>query len=415
VVVTAHHIASYVALVGSTAPDGRERRSDATTTVQAVSAARPLPARGSPLRRERRLVTYERDVAQMTTNASSAPQRAARVTPAHDMRAIVQRRYGAPQRVLRLEGVESPVVGEDDVLVRVRATSVNTPDLIVVTGVPYVLRLKTGLRRPTTAIRGSDVAGVVAAVGGNVSDLRAGDEVFGSVWDNRPVQRSGTFAEFTVVPRSQLARKPAGLGFEEAASSVMVGITALLAIRDVAGVAPGMRVLVNGASGGVGTMAVQIARSLGAEVTGVCSARNVELVRSLGADHVIDYTRADYADTDQRYDVILDNVMSHAPSVTSRLLTPTGIFLPNSVGTTGGIFGGLPRAARAALLGRRGSLRVGLVTCVPSSSNLAALADLLVSKAVKVMIDRTYPLSEAGQAVAHVLTHHARGKVAINV
>ena len=181
--------------------------------------------------------------------------------------------------------------GDDDVLIRVRATSVNTPDLVAVTGLPRVLRLTLGLRGPSTRMRGSDVAGVVAAVGSHVTDLQTGDEVFGSVWDNKASQAVGTFAEFTVAPAAQVLAKPASVSFEDAAASVMSGLTALRAIRDVANVTAGCRVLINGASGGVGTFAVQIAKTLGAEVTGVCSASNVELVSSLGADHVIDYTQ----------------------------------------------------------------------------------------------------------------------------
>ena len=168
---------------------------------------------------------------------------------------------------------------------------------------PYVLRLKSGLRRPSHPVRGSDVAGVVEAVGPDVTDLRPGDEVLGSLWDSTIGSRAGTFAQYTVVPSSQLVAKPAGLSFAEAAASVMTGLTALTAMRDAGQVGPGTRVLINGASGGVGTMAVQIAKSLGAEVTGVCSTRNVELVHSLGADHVIDYTKEDFTHSQLRYDV----------------------------------------------------------------------------------------------------------------
>ena len=331
------------------------------------------------------------------------------------MQAVVQGKYGAPQQVLKTAIVDRPKAGEGDVLVRVAATSVNTPDLIAVTGVPKILRVKTGLRRPGTAIRGSDVAGVIEAVGRSVTDLRVGDEVFGSVWDSEPVQRYGTFAQFGVVPASQVVVKPAGVTFAEAAASVMSGVTALNAIRDVGKVTRGTRVLVNGASGGVGTMAVQIASALGGEVTGVCSSRNVELVRSLGADHVIDYTTSDYTQSSDRFDVILDNVMNHPPAVTARVLAPGGVFIPNSVGTSGGLFGGLPRAARAAMLGRRGVTRVGVATCVVNHDNLAALAALLQSREVKVVIDQTYPLADAASAVAHMLGHHTRGKVAITV
>jgi NADPH:quinone reductase-like Zn-dependent oxidoreductase len=329
------------------------------------------------------------------------------------MNAIVQESYGAPERVLRLEEVDRPPVSDDDVLIRVRATSVNTPDWITVTGVPHILRLRSGLQRPREPVRGSDVAGVVEALGTNVTDLRTGDEVFGSSWTGA-LATQGTFAEFTAVPASQLIKKPAGLTFEEAAASVMSGLTALIAIREVGKVGSGTRVLINGASGGVGTFAVQIARALGAQVTGVSSARNLELLRSLGADHVIDYTKEDFTRDERRYDVILDNVMNHSPSKTARVLTPTGIFIPNSVGNTGGLFAGLPRMARAAVMGR-GSTNVQLVTLVVNHEHLDSLAALLESGEVNVVIDKVYPLSEAAKAVAHMLGHHAIGKVAIAV
>lgn len=329
------------------------------------------------------------------------------------MKAIVQDGYGTPEQVLELLEVDRPAVGDDDVLIRVRATSVNTPDWIAVTGTPYILRLKSGLRKPSTPVRGTDVAGVVEAVGTNVTDLQPGAEVFGSLWDST-VSTSGAFAEYAVAPASQLINKPAGLTFEEAAASVMSGLTALIAIRDVGRVGPGTRVLINGASGGVGTFAVQIAKALGAEVTGVCSTANLELVRSLGADQVIDYTQEDFTRGQQRYNLILDNVMNHPPTATARALTPTGMLIPNSIGNTGGFFAGLPRMARATLIGR-GSTDVQFATCVVNRENLDALATLLASGGVKVVIDRTYALSDAADAVAHMLGHHARGKVVIAV
>jgi NADPH:quinone reductase-like Zn-dependent oxidoreductase len=330
------------------------------------------------------------------------------------MKAIVQAGYGAPEQVLKLEEVDLPSVGDDDVLTRVRATSVNTPDWITVTGVPYILRLKSGLRGPSAPVRGTDVAGVVEAVGRNVTDLQPGDEVFGSLWDDT-LTTSGTFAEFAVAPASQLIKKPVGLTFEEAGASAMSGLAALIAMRDVGQVGPGTTVLINGASGGVGTFAVQIAKALGAEVTGVCSTGNLELVRSLGVDHVIDYTEEDFTRSEQRYDVILDNVINHPPSATAQVLTPTGMLIPNSVGNTGGFFAGLPRMARAALLGR-GSTDVRTVSgWLPDRDNLAALAALLESGEVNMVIDKTYPLSEAADAVAHMLGHHATGKVVIAV
>jgi NADPH:quinone reductase-like Zn-dependent oxidoreductase len=329
------------------------------------------------------------------------------------MNAIVQVGYGPPERVLSMRAVDRPPIGDEDVLVRVRATSVNTPDWIAVTGVPYILRLQSGLRRPKTGVRGTDVAGVVEAVGTKVTDLEPGDEVFGSAWADRSAT-SGTFAEFTVVPASQLVAKPANVTFEEAAASVMSGITALIAMRDVGKVATGSHVLINGASGGVGTLAVQIAKALGAEVTGVSSTKNLEFVRSLGADHVIDYTREDFTLGQTRYDVIFDNVMNHPPSITSKVLTPTGMLIPNSIGNSGGLMAGLLRGLRAALLGR-GNTNVQFVKCEVNREHLNALATLLRSGEVKVSIDKTYPLSEAADAVAHMLGHHARGKVAITV
>jgi NADPH:quinone reductase-like Zn-dependent oxidoreductase len=193
----------------------------------------------------------------------------------------------------------------------------------------------------------------------------------------------------------------------------MSGLTALSAMRDVGRVGQGTRVLINGASGGVGTFAVQVANALGAEVTGVCSTRNLELVRSLGADHVIDHTEQDFTRGEQRYDVILDNVLNHPPSATARVLAPSGTFIPNSIGNTGGMFAGLPRMVRAKLMGR--STAVKFVTCVVNRENLSSLAALLGSGDVRVVIDQTYPLAGAPAAVAHMLGHHARGKLAITV
>lgn len=331
-------------------------------------------------------------------------------TDSPTMRAIVQDSYGAPERVLRLDRTATPSPGADDVLVRVRATSVNTPDWATVAGIPYAFRLRSGLRRPTHPVRGSDVAGTVEAVGARVTDLQPGDEVLGSLWGGT----IGSFADYTVVPASHLVRKPAGLGFEEAAASVMTGLAALIAMRDVGQVHAGTRVLVNGASGGVGTMAVQIAKSLGAEVTGVCSGRNVELVRSLGADHVIDYTEQDFTRSTQRYDVILDNVLNHSPKAVARLLAPHGVLIPNSIGNTGGLLAGLPRLARATLMGK-GATNVRFTTLTVNRENLGALVRLLETGEVRVVIDRTYPFDKAASAVAHVLEHHASGKVAITM
>jgi NADPH:quinone reductase-like Zn-dependent oxidoreductase len=328
---------------------------------------------------------------------------------ADSMQAIIQDGYGEPERVLRLGEIRVPAVGPDDVLVRTRATSVNTPDWATVTGEPYILRLSAGLRRPRRPVRGSDLAGVVEAVGERVTGLVPGDEVFGST-----TTRAGTFAEYAVAPAAQLARKPAGLGFPDAAASVMTGLTALIAMRDVAAVAAGTRVLINGASGGVGTMAVQVAKMLGAQVTGVCGPGSVELVRSLGADHVIDYTAEDLTRSRRRFDVVLDNVLNHPPKATGRLLAPNGMLIPNSLGNTGGLLAGLPRTARAVVMGW-GATTVRLVSPTYSREHLDALRELLERGEVRVVIDKTYPLDQAASAVTHVLGHHAKGKVAITV
>jgi NADPH:quinone reductase-like Zn-dependent oxidoreductase len=330
------------------------------------------------------------------------------------MQAILQHGYGNPRDVLRLGQAQCPAPGAGDVLIRVRATSVNTPDWLTVAGVPSVLRLGAGLRRPRLPVRGSDVAGVVEAVGADVTDLRPGDEVFGSLWGSTGRTQAGSFAEYTVAPGSQVARKPAGLSFTDSAAAVMSGLTALIAMRDVGRVGEGSRVLVNGASGGVGTMAVQVAASAGAEVTGVCGTRNVELVRSLGAARVIDYTADDYTRDEQRYDVILDNVLNRPPSVTARLLAPRGVLIPNSIGNSGGLLAGLPRIARAMILGV-GPTTVKTVALTVNRDNLGALASLLESGAVRVVIDKVYSLDAAAAAVSHMLGHHARGQVAITV
>jgi len=238
--------------------------------------------------------------------------------------------------------------------------------------------------------------------------------VLGSLWGSAIGSQAGAFAQYTVAPAPQLVKKPPGLSFEEAAASVMTGLTAMIAMRDAGQVRPGTRVLINGASGGVGTMAVQIAKSLGAEVTGVCSTRNVELVRSLGADHVIDYTKQDFTQSRQRYDVILDNVLNHSPKAAARLLAPDGVLIPNSIGNTGGLLAGLPRMARAMLMGK-GATNVKFVTLAVNRENLTAVVRLLETDKVRVVIEQTYPFDKTASAVAHMLEHHASGKVAIVV
>lgn len=328
------------------------------------------------------------------------------------MKAIVQERYGPPEEVLRLKEIDRPTPGPGQVLVRVRASSVNTPDWIAVAGVPYVLRLQMG--RSAGAVRGSDVAGVVEELGEGVEDFTVGDRVFGSLWAEGFVT-AGAFAEYTVVPAGQLAPIPEGVGFEDAAASVMSGVTALCAMRDVVEIRKGSKVLVNGASGGVGTFAVQFAAHFGAEVTGVCSGANADLVRGIGAAHVIDYTSADFTQGSERYDVVLDNVMNHPPRRTARALAQGGVLIPNSVGNSGGLFAGLGRMGGAKLLDLFRRADVRFCPSEASRENLTAIGELLASGAVKPVIDRTYPLEEIPQAVAHMFGHHARGNVVVTV
>ncbi|MBL1084491.1 NAD(P)-dependent alcohol dehydrogenase [Streptomyces actinomycinicus] len=323
------------------------------------------------------------------------------------MKAVVQDRYGAPD-VLELRDVEQPVPGDDEVLVRVRAAGLNAYDWHLMRGDPYVARLALGPRAPRARIRGRDFAGEVAAVGRNVSGLRPGDEVFGEV--------DGTFAEYVSVPDAWVERKPASLTFEQAAALPLAGSTALRGLRDVAELRPGQRVLVNGASGGVGTFAVQIAKALGAEVTGVCSTRNTGLVRSLGADHVVDYTREDFTRAGRRYDVVLDLAASQSLSGLRRALTPTGTLVLGSGGRSGQFFGApvliLQGVALSPLVRQR--LRP-LVGPAPSKEVLADLRELADSGKLAPVIDRTYPLDEAPEAIRYLEEEHARGKVVVTV
>ncbi|HXL24532.1 MAG TPA: NAD(P)-dependent alcohol dehydrogenase [Chthoniobacterales bacterium] len=330
-------------------------------------------------------------------------------TPNNPMKAIVYCDYGLAN--LKFEEVEKPVPNDDQLLVRVRAASVNPYDWHFVEGTPKIMRVMgVGLRKPKDTRLGVDFAGTVEAVGKNVTQFKPGDEVFGG--------RGGAFAEY-VCPRANraVALKPANLTFEQAASVNIAGITALQALRDKGKVQPGQKVLINGASGGVGTFAVQIAKSLGADVTGVCSTRNVDLVRSLGADHVIDYTKEDFAKGDQRYDVILDNVPNHSLSECRRILNPNGKYVmiggggPNDSRWVGP-FG---RVIKTMVLSPFISQKMGMMMADTSQKDLTILADLMQSGKVKPVIDRTYKLSEVPAAIAYVEEGHARGKVIITV
>jgi NADPH:quinone reductase-like Zn-dependent oxidoreductase len=328
------------------------------------------------------------------------------------MNSIVQHGYGDPERVLRPADTPAPRPGRDEVAVRVITAKVNTPDWIAALGRPYVLRPMIGFGGPRAPIRGSDFAGIVESVGEGVSDLAPGDEVFGSLGTNSFAKGyPGAFRTHTVAPARLVAKKPPELSFDQAACVVMSGLVALQAFRDTVPLRPGHRVLVVGASGGIGTFAVPLAKSMGAEVTGVCSARNADLVRSLGADHVIDYTTTDYTRGAERYDVILDNVMSHSPRASARALAPDGVVIANSVGPNPwwGPLGWLPIVALS------GNRRFRTVSHDPSRANLEAIAAALVAGRTRCVIDRAFPFAETGAAVKALASHRARGQIVVHV
>ncbi|SFR92995.1 NADPH:quinone reductase [Microbacterium sp. cf046] len=322
------------------------------------------------------------------------------------MRAAVQHRYGPPS-VLESSEVGIPLPGRRDVLVHIGAASVHPGDYFVMTGEPYMVRLVFGLRRPRHGIPGRDLAGVVAAVGKDVTALRPGDEVFG--WST-----TGTLADYACVPAENLVPVPANVSVVDAAAVPTSALAALQALRKIANVQPGQTVLVTGASGGVGSFAVQIAKAFGAEVTGVCSTGNVELVHSLGADHVIDYTRTDFARAAKRYDVILDNVEAQPLAAARRALTPTGTLIPNS-GRGGRWLGPLGRIVVARLLSGFTRQRLRPFASIEKRQDLLTLADMLASGQVTPVIDRTYPLDEAADALCYVAAGHTRGKVVIAI
>jgi NADPH:quinone reductase-like Zn-dependent oxidoreductase len=322
------------------------------------------------------------------------------------MKAMVQDRYGSGE-VLELRDIDKPEIGDDEVLVRVRAAGVNPADWAIMSGLPYIARPVYGLRKPKNGVRGTDVAGEVAAVGTSVTRFGPGEEVFG--WC------IGAYAEYASVSQDALALKPANLTFEQAASVPMAGLVALQALRDHGNVQAGQTVLINGASGGIGTFAVQVAKSLGAQVTGVCSTRNVDMVRSIGADYVIDYTVEDFTRSALRYDFILDNVGNHSLSDLRRALTSTGALVPNGGGFDNHWFASGGRVISAHVLKRFVDPRLRPFLVSPKLEDLVVLKELIESGKITAVIDRTYPLSETPQAIGHVGEGHAQGKVAITV
>jgi NADPH:quinone reductase-like Zn-dependent oxidoreductase len=322
------------------------------------------------------------------------------------MKAIVYCDYGPPD-VLKLEDIARPAPNDDQVLIRVRAASINPLEWHYMRGTPYVGRLMgMGLRKPKVTRLGKDVAGQVEAVGSNVTQFKPGDEVFGSA--------HGALAEYVCASERGLVMKPDRVTFEQAASVPIAAVTALQALRDKGKLRPGQNVLINGASGGVGTFAVQIAKAFGAHVTGVCSTRNVEMVRSIGADQVVDYTKEDFTGSGRRYDLIVDNVGNHSLLDCRRALTPKGRYVMVG-GEKGRWIAPLDRALGAAVLSRFVSQDMGMVMANLNKDDLGVLRDLMQAGKVTPVIDRTYTLRQVPEAIRYLEGGHARGKVVITV
>ena len=320
------------------------------------------------------------------------------------MKAIVYEKYGSPD-VLRYADVEKPTVGDNDVLVRVRAASLNRGDLIAMRGTPSIIRLAFGIRRPKKTILGRDIAGMVEAVGPKVTHFRVGDEVFGEM------EQRG-FAEYAAVPETHVAAKPADVTFEQAATLPVAATTALQAMR-LGEVQSGQTVLINGASGGVGTFAVQLAKSLGADVTGVCSTRNADLVRSIGADHVIDYTREDFTRGARRFDVIIDLAGNHRLARGPPGARAEGYRTSPRPMRAAAVFGPLPRLFAVAVTSPFVGQRLKVLAAKRNIDDLTHLAELVATGKVTPVIERTYPLSETADAIRHLEAEHARGKVVL--
>jgi NADPH:quinone reductase-like Zn-dependent oxidoreductase len=324
------------------------------------------------------------------------------------VKAIVHERYGPPD-VLELREVDKPVVGADEVLVRVHATSVNPVDWHTVTGTPYLVRMMAGLLKPKSEFLGVDFAGTVEAVGRDVTQFQPGDEVFGA--------RDGAFADYVCVREERaVVRKPANVTFEQAGALAVAAISALQGLRDKGQIQSGQKVLINGASGGVGTFAVQIAKSFGAEVTGVCSTRNVEIVRSIGADHVIDYTQEDFTRSEQRHDLMLDVAGNRSWSDCKRVLAEKATLVVVGGPKTNRLIGPLSQALKLRLRSLGGSRRVVAPFLAKiNKEDLLVLQKLLEAGTVTPVIDRQYELSEAPEALRYLGAGHAQGKVVITV
>ena len=326
------------------------------------------------------------------------------------MKAIVYYNYGSPD-VLRCEEIAKPTAGNDEVLIQVRAAALNPYDWHFMRGLPYLVRIIAGLRKPKVVRLGFDVAGEVEAIGRNVTRFKPGDAVFGGCGG----ALAGALAEYACATESALAMKPDNVTFEQAGSAPMAALTALQGLRDKGKIQSGQKVLVNGAAGGVGTFAVQIAKAFGAQVTGVCSTRNIEMVRSIGADQVIDYTREDFAKGAKRYDLILDAVGNRSLSDCKSVLAPKGILVMAGGQADPWMIGVVGRALRATALSRMGSQKlVGMLTKA-STQDLNVMREFMEAGKVKPVIDRCYRLSEVPEAIRYLEEGHARGKVVISL
>jgi NADPH:quinone reductase-like Zn-dependent oxidoreductase len=335
------------------------------------------------------------------------------------MKAVVQDKYGSPDDVLQLREIDKPVVGDDEVLVRVCAASVHPDVWHVVTGRPYVLRLMgAGVLKPKNPVPGTDVAGLVESVGKDVTRFEPGDEVFGETHMEFQWRNGGAFAEYVSVPQDALMLKPNGIEFEQAAAVPTSGFIALYNLQNVGQIQPGQSVLINGAGGGVGTIAVQLAKAYGARVTGVDITEKVEVIRSLGADHVIDYTQEDFTQRGERYDLIIDVASNLSLSSCKRALTPTGTYVlighDHFGDAAGSIFGSLPRVLKLAALSPFVSQLPGLSFSIPSKKDIMAiLKEFLEAGKLTPFVDRTYPLSEVREAMRYLQGGRARGKIII--
>jgi len=322
------------------------------------------------------------------------------------MKAVVQDNYGSPDD-LELRDIDKPVVKDDEVLIRVHAASVNAADWHYMRGMPYIARLSLGLRKPKSKVRGRDVAGQVEAIGKDARRFRPGDEVYAEV-------DTGSFAEYTCVPEDVVGLKPANLTFEQAAAVPLAAVTALQGLRDKGQIQPGQKVLINGASGGVGTFAVQLAKSFGADVTGVCSTKKVDMVRSIGADQVIDYAQEDFTQNGQRYDILFDLVGNRSLSDCRRALTPKGT-LVLSGGEGGRWLGSVSLLIKALLLSPFVGQKLRAFLAKTKHEDLLVLQELIEAGKITPVIDKTYPLSEAPEAIRYLEERHVRGKVVITV